>query len=208
MSGATASGAAAGTGSAASGASSDAGPSDATMGSGVFTLTSPAFVGLADADASIPKDAAPTIPPVDTCADPTVAPGRPGVSPELDWSGAPAGTMSFVVTLVDLTLNPYNYHWSVWNLPPSITSLPMGVPSGPVGDAGAMQVSFQNGVTHNEYVGPCPAGNLHEYQFSVFALNTPTLPGLTANPTSKEVYTKALAVAIGRATYTGLSNAK
>jgi Raf kinase inhibitor-like YbhB/YbcL family protein len=178
------------------------------MGSGVFTLTSPAFVGLADPDASIPKDAAPTIPPVDTCADPNVAPGRPGESPELDWSGAPAGTMSYVVTLVDLTINGYNYHWSVWDLPASITSLPMGVPKGPVGEAGAMQVSFQNGVTHNEYVGPCPAGNLHEYQFSVFALNTPTLPGLTAMPTSKEVYTQALKVAIGRATYTGLSNAK
>ena len=210
MSGTTASGAVAGSGSApsgaSSGASSDAGPSDATMGSGTFTLTSPGFVGLLDPDASVPKDAAPTIPAVDTCSEPDAKPPLTGESPELDWSGAPAGTMSFVVTLLDLTNS--NYHWSVWDLPASMTSLPMGLPKGPVGNAGAMQVSFQNGMLHNQYVGPCPNGALHEYQFTVWALNTPTLAGLTANPTSKEVYLAAAKVAIGRANYTGLSNAK
>jgi Raf kinase inhibitor-like YbhB/YbcL family protein len=153
-----------------------------------------------------------TIPAVDTCDDPDGGKDWPnGISPELDWTAGPAGTMSYVVTLVDITQG--NYHWSVWDIPASVMSLPAEMPKGsPLGsDAGApsdlvgvRQLSFQNSP---QFVGPCPGGALHTYQFSVFALSTPTL-NVAAGDSSKDVFNKAVAAATARATLTGASNAK
>jgi len=198
---------AAGAGPTDSGAS-DA-PADVQGTGGPFALRSPAFVGF-DPDAGAP-DAA-TIPVVDTCAEPDAGVGRPGLSPELDWTAGPAGTMSYVITLVDITIS--NYHWAVWDIPATTLSLPQGLPKGqtltvdagaPAGLAGSMQESFQ---ANHEYVGPCPAGKLHEYQFSVFALGSPTLPNINTGATPMQVYNQAVKLATARATLTGTSNAK
>src|SRR5713226_7304883 len=51
------------------------------------------------------------------------------LSPELHWSGAPAGTQSFVVTLFDRDerSTPSGWwHWVLYNLPKNISSLPQG----------------------------------------------------------------------------------
>src|SRR5260370_38602367 len=54
------------------------------------------------------------------------------LSPELHWSGAPAGTQSFVVTLFerDERSTPSGWwHWVVYNLPKNISSLRQGAGS-------------------------------------------------------------------------------
>src|ERR1700722_9546459 len=50
-------------------------------------------------------------------------------SPPLTWSGAPAGTKSFVVTLFDRDerSTPSGWwHWVVYDLPPTVDNLPAG----------------------------------------------------------------------------------
>ncbi|HUR34378.1 MAG TPA: YbhB/YbcL family Raf kinase inhibitor-like protein [Vicinamibacterales bacterium] len=98
--------------------------------------------------------------------------GAQGVSPQLSWSGAPAGTASFVLIMHDVDVaipagNLHNdiTHWVVWNVPASATSIPEG---GPV-PSGAAQVSMRG----PQYMGPAPpAGHpYHHYIFEVFALN-------------------------------------
>jgi len=99
--------------------------------------------------------------------------GAQGVSPQLSWTGAPAGTMSFVLIMHDVdvavpagSLANDITHWVVWNIPVSSTSLPEG---GPV-PSGANQVSMRG----PQYMGPAPpAGHpYHHYIFQVYALNS------------------------------------
>lgn len=98
--------------------------------------------------------------------------GAQGTSPQLSWSGAPAGTASYVLIMHDVdvaipagNLNNDITHWVVWNIPASATSIPEG---GPV-PSGANQVSMRG----PQYMGPAPpAGHpYHHYIFQVYALN-------------------------------------
>src|SRR5437868_7836510 len=57
------------------------------------------------------------------------------VSPELKWSNAPQGTMSFVLHVhdPDAALNGTTndqVHWLVWSIPGTSTGFPEGVPQG------------------------------------------------------------------------------
>jgi Raf kinase inhibitor-like YbhB/YbcL family protein len=99
--------------------------------------------------------------------------GQQGVSPQLSWSGAPAGTASFVLIMhdVDAAFPAQNLatditHWVVWNIPGSTTSIPEG---GPV-PSGANQTSLRG----PQYMGPAPpAGHpYHHYIFQIYALNS------------------------------------
>jgi hypothetical protein len=99
--------------------------------------------------------------------------GQQGVSPQLSWSGAPAGTASFVLIMhdVDAAFPAQNLatditHWVVWNIPGSTTSIPEG---GPV-PSGSNQTSLRG----PQYMGPAPpAGHpYHHYIFQIFALNS------------------------------------
>src|SRR5687767_15532592 len=60
------------------------------------------------------------------------APGE-GTSPAMTWTNAPVGTQSFVLHMHDLDVarnrtTDDQAHWLVWNIPPTVTSLPEGVP--------------------------------------------------------------------------------
>ncbi|HEX6348309.1 MAG TPA: YbhB/YbcL family Raf kinase inhibitor-like protein [Candidatus Dormibacteraeota bacterium] len=92
-------------------------------------------------------------------------------APRLQWSGAPAGTQSYAVTMFD----PYAptgsgfWHWLVWDIPASDHSL-SGTPP-----AGAVSGTNDAGLTG--YLGPCPPPGdiVHRYQLTVFALDVPSL---------------------------------
>ena len=93
-------------------------------------------------------------------------------SPHLAWSGAPAGTKSFVVTLYDPDAPTGSgwWHWVVANIPSSATSLARG--------AGGGQGKLPRGAVHgltdfggHEYGGAAPPpGPPHRYIFTVHAL--------------------------------------
>jgi Raf kinase inhibitor-like YbhB/YbcL family protein len=98
-------------------------------------------------------------------------------SPALTWANAPDGTMSYVLYFHDLEVvrNKTQYddqlHWLVWNIPPTTTSLPEGVPMGATLKDGSHQISPYGAL----YRGPGnPATNLtlHHYTFEIFALDT------------------------------------
>jgi Raf kinase inhibitor-like YbhB/YbcL family protein len=100
------------------------------------------------------------------------------VSPGLAWSGAPAGAKSFAVTLYDPDAHPNGWwHWIVFDIPASATSLVRGAGGDPSQlPAGAVQ--GQNDFSASSYGGACPppGSGVHHYQFTVWALDTASLP--------------------------------
>jgi hypothetical protein len=102
-------------------------------------------------------------------------------SPELQWSGAPAGTQSFVVTLFDRDerSTPSGWwHWVVYDLPKNVDRLPKGAG---VEHSQQLPPEAQQGRTDlgtDAYHGPCPAKGdpPHRYVFTVYAVNVAKLP--------------------------------
>ncbi|MDQ6611372.1 MAG: YbhB/YbcL family Raf kinase inhibitor-like protein [Gemmatimonadota bacterium] len=98
------------------------------------------------------------------------------VSPQLAWKGAPAGTKSFAVTVYDPDAPTGSgwWHWMVYNLPASTTSLPAGAGgrTTKLMPAGGVQGPTDFGVA--AWGGPCPpvGDKAHHYVFTVYALKT------------------------------------
>jgi Raf kinase inhibitor-like YbhB/YbcL family protein len=102
------------------------------------------------------------------------------MSPPLQWTGAPAGTKSFVVTLFDPDErgDPSGWwHWIVYNLPASADKLPKGagVEHSSILPPGTMQGRTDLGT--DAYHGPCPdkGERPHRYTFTVYALSVEKL---------------------------------
>ena len=82
------------------------------------------------------------------------APGE-GPSPAITWANVPAGTQSFVLHMHDMDVarnrtTDDQAHWVVWNIPPTATGLPEGVPKGSPRPDGSQQISATGAV----YRGP------------------------------------------------------
>ena len=94
------------------------------------------------------------------------------ISPALDWANAPAGTKSFAVTAYDPDAPTGSgwWHWVMYNIPATTTSLPAGAGGGRNAPRGSVQGNTDFG--SKGYGGPCPpAGDRpHHYHFKVFAL--------------------------------------
>ena len=94
------------------------------------------------------------------------------VSPPITWLKGPAGTLSYVVLVEDNGVNrpePIT-HWIVYDIPGTLTRLPLGVPAGERLENGAGQ--GKNIAGTSGYIGPKPpAGETHPYHFQVFALS-------------------------------------
>ena len=100
-----------------------------------------------------------------------------GISPQLSWSGAPAGTRSYAIQLFDRDAPTGSgfWHWVAWDIPATTTSVATGAMLPPPAVSGT-----NDGETAG-YTGPCPpAGDVtHHYTFTVVALSVPSL-GLPA----------------------------
>lgn len=96
------------------------------------------------------------------------------ISPELHWSDAPKGTKSFAFTVYDPDAPTGSgwWHWVVFNIPSTVTSLPAGF-----GDTAKKQMSQAvQSITDfgkTGFGGACPpkGDRPHRYMFTVHALN-------------------------------------
>jgi Raf kinase inhibitor-like YbhB/YbcL family protein len=102
-------------------------------------------------------------------------PGGQDISPQLSWSGFPAETESFVISMYDPQAPTGSgfWHWVVADIPADTTSLPAGagLPDATHLPAGAFQLPGDAGAP--QYVGAAPpAGSgVHEYYLTVTALS-------------------------------------
>ncbi|HEY2385158.1 MAG TPA: YbhB/YbcL family Raf kinase inhibitor-like protein, partial [Terriglobia bacterium] len=108
--------------------------------------------------------AAGTIPKVLTCdgAD---------QSPQLRWTAPPPETKSLVLTVTDPDAPSGTFtHWVLFNLPPTSSDIPAGIPTQNQLTDGSRQ--GRNDFGKIGYGGPCPPrGTTHRYFFDLFALN-------------------------------------
>ncbi len=99
------------------------------------------------------------------------------VSPELSWSGAPAETKSFALTVFDQDAPTGSgwWHWVVVNIPANVTSLLAGASETSGGKMPAGAVETRTDFGKAGYGGPCPpAGDKpHHYIFTIYALKVP-----------------------------------
>lgn len=106
--------------------------------------------------------------------------GGQDVSPQLAWSGFPAGTKSFAVTCYDPdapTISGF-WHWAVFNLPATTTALPANAGRAASGNglpAGA--ITLKNDAGQARFVGaaPPPGHREHRYLFTVHAVDVAKL---------------------------------
>jgi len=150
----------------------------------VFSLTSPAFVESGPIPTRFTGDGE-------------------NVSPPLAWSGAPTGTQSFALVLVDPDVpwgetvpvygempppgtQPADHfiHWIVTGIPSGTTSLPEGASPGNM-PAGTIEPRTSFGLfggEANQYGGPAPppGTKAHAYRFVLYALDVASVPGVTA----------------------------
>lgn len=121
-----------------------------------LTLTSPAF----SAGSEIPKEY--------TC-------DGGDHSPPLTWSGAPAGTRSFVLIVDDPDAPDPKapkmtwVHWVLYDIPANTSSLPKDA------DPKALPPGTREGLNswkRTNFGGPCPPIGRHRYFHKLFALDT------------------------------------
>lgn len=126
--------------------------------------------------------------------------GGADVSPQLSWSGFPAGTQSFAITMYDPDAPTAAgfWHWAVADVPAGVSSLDAGaaLPDG--------AVALRNDSGEPGYVGAAPpAGHgPHRYWVVVHAVDVPSL-GLTADATPAYLGFNLFGHTVGRAYLVG-----
>jgi Raf kinase inhibitor-like YbhB/YbcL family protein len=100
------------------------------------------------------------------------------LSPALAWSGAPSGTKSFALLMHDPDAPTGSgwWHWIVYNIPATTTSLPSGAGDPQKKLLPPEVVQGRNDYGAIGYGGPCPPpGKPHHYHFRLYALKVPKL---------------------------------
>lgn len=127
------------------------------------------------------------------------------VSPELQWSGAPAGTKSFTLIVDDPdAAGKPRVHWLVFNIPATATGLAEATTSKDfivaVSDFDYMKDSIW------QYGGPCPPSGTHHYHFTLYALSEKL--DLTADANKDDLLAAMRGHIVGRAVLVGLYQRK
>ncbi|MEW2482656.1 YbhB/YbcL family Raf kinase inhibitor-like protein [Mycobacterium sp. NPDC049093] len=132
--------------------------------------------------------------------------GGEDVSPQLSWSGFPAETKSFAVTVYDPDAPTASgfWHWAVADLPATVTELPAGAGDG--GDLPGGAVTLTNDASLKRYLGAAPpAGHgPHRYYIAVHALPVESLElpeGATPAYLGFNLFGQAIARAVIHGTY-------
>ena len=126
--------------------------------------------------------------------------GGQDTSPDLRWSGFPAETQSFVVTMYDPDApTPSGFwHWAVISLPASVTSLAAGAGDSDETLPGRAK-HLPNDAGLRRYLGAAPPpGPPHHYYVVVSALDVPD-PGLSDTTTPALALFQTLPHTVGRA---------
>src|SRR6516165_2295950 len=102
------------------------------------------------------------------------------ISPALSWSGEPAGTQSFAVTMFDPDARAGAgwWHWTMFNIPATVHSLAAGAGSRGSSDLPAGASQGRNDFGLSQYGGPCPpvGDHAHHYEITVYAVKVAQLP--------------------------------
>lgn len=156
-----------------------------------FHLSSPDIHGSADIDPRFEYDGF-------GCAG-------ENTSPELKWSGAPADTKSYAVTVYDADAPTGSgwWHWIVYNIPADATGLDAGVGSLHSADLpdNAIQAMSDYGAEAWGGVCPPPGDKPHRYIFTVHALGVEQLD-LPEDSTSAMIRYVINANTIAKASFT------
>jgi Raf kinase inhibitor-like YbhB/YbcL family protein len=128
------------------------------------------------------------------------------VSPALSWSNAPKDTQSFALMVYDPDAPTGSgwWHWIVYNIPATTTSLAAdaGNTQNMLMPHGAVQGRTDFGTSG--YGGPCPPpGKPHHYYFRLYALKTPKLD-LPKDATAAFIGFNVRAQSLGSAELMGL----
>ncbi|MDI6692066.1 MAG: YbhB/YbcL family Raf kinase inhibitor-like protein [Anaerosomatales bacterium] len=129
-------------------------------------------------------------------------PGGKNVSIPLSWTGAPPGTASFAVFVIDRHPIARNWvHWAVVDVPPSVTSLTAGAS----GSIPAPARELVNTFGDRGYGGPMPPPGTgdHLYEVTVYALDVPTLEVPTA-PSAADLERAVAGHVLAAGTITGI----
>ena len=127
------------------------------------------------------------------------------MSPALQWANAPTGTRSFAVTIYDPDAPTGSgwWHWMIYNIPVTVTSLAAGAGNGRNAPSGSAEGPTDFGT--KGYGGPCPpvGDKPHHYHITVFALKTDKI-NVPGNATSAFLGFNLNANKIATARITGL----
>lgn len=168
-------------------AGSSGGPNGGSGGGSPLTLSTPAFENKAGC-AKNDKQACDTFPTENTNHGTGM---MKNVSPELNWTNAPAKTQSFAVVFQDLSNGMA--HWVLWNVPGTAMQLAAGVPTGamPATPAGARQVSLSQNGGYSGAGAPC-----NVYEFIVYALDQATITPPMMQLSAVRTYVQGLEASI------------
>lgn len=144
-----------------------------------------------------------TLPPAQRSGKMGIAGGQ-DLSPQLSWSGFPAETRSFAVTVLDPDAPTGSgfWHWAVYNLPASTTSLPSGAADHGLPE-GAQQLA--NDAGFRGFVGAAPPSGhgVHHYHVVIHALGVEKLD-IPVESSPAYLGFNLFSHAIGRARLVGL----
>ncbi|GAC1491933.1 MAG: YbhB/YbcL family Raf kinase inhibitor-like protein [Vulcanimicrobiaceae bacterium] len=131
--------------------------------------------------------------------------GGQNVSPQLSWSAGPATTKSYVVTEFDPDAPTGSgfYHWTVFNIPATVTALATGFGTTAPTDGTTFGLTDYGA---SGYGGPCPpVGDApHRYTFTVSATDlAPPLAGLSSSSTGAFLVFNLNGHVLAQGTYVG-----